>query len=103
LHFGVRTASLKYSQTKVVAVEPEDSNFDVLEKNTKNVPNIRRIKKLGYPSSSNGIVQPMRSTRAMPNGTVKASADVETALAEVRAMAMSEPDAAYWATGTHHF
>jgi FkbM family methyltransferase len=36
--------SLKYPQAKIIAVEPEDSNFEVLEKNTRNVPNIRRIK-----------------------------------------------------------
>jgi FkbM family methyltransferase len=35
---------LKYPQATIIAVEPEDSNFEILEKNTRNVPNIRRIK-----------------------------------------------------------
>jgi FkbM family methyltransferase len=36
--------SLKYPQAKIIAVEPEGSNFEILEKNTRNFPNIRRIK-----------------------------------------------------------
>jgi FkbM family methyltransferase len=36
--------SLKYPQAKIIAVEPNDSNFEILEKNTRNFPNIQRIK-----------------------------------------------------------
>lgn len=36
--------SLKYPDAKIIAVEPEDSNFKILEENTVGVPNISRKK-----------------------------------------------------------
>ena len=36
--------SLKYPRAKIIAVEPNDSNFEILEKNTRNFSNIQRIK-----------------------------------------------------------
>lgn len=36
--------SSKYPDAKIIAVEPEESNFRILEKNTKNIPNITRVK-----------------------------------------------------------
>jgi FkbM family methyltransferase len=36
--------SLKYPKAKIIAVEPNDSNFEILEKNTRTFPNIQRIK-----------------------------------------------------------
>lgn len=33
----------KYPSAKIIAIEPENSNFRILEKNTKHIPNIRRI------------------------------------------------------------
>jgi FkbM family methyltransferase len=34
---------LKYPHSKIIAVEPEDSNFKILEKNIKNIKNIKRV------------------------------------------------------------
>ena len=34
----------KYPSAKIVSIEPEDSNFEILEKNTARLPNIKRIK-----------------------------------------------------------
>ena len=36
--------SSKYPSAKIIAIEPETSNFRILEKNTKHLSNIRRIK-----------------------------------------------------------
>jgi FkbM family methyltransferase len=36
--------SSKYPSAKIIAIEPETSNFKILEKNTKHLPNIKRIK-----------------------------------------------------------
>lgn len=35
--------SSKYPSAKIIAIEPETSNFNILEKHTKNLPNILRI------------------------------------------------------------
>ena len=37
--------SLKYPQAIIIAVEPDNSNFEMLEKNTINFPNIRQSKR----------------------------------------------------------
>lgn len=34
----------RYPNAKIISVEPEDSNFQILEKNTQNITNIKRIK-----------------------------------------------------------
>lgn len=45
--------SSKYPQAKIIAIEPEDSNFEILEKNTANISNISRIKAgLWYKNAS---------------------------------------------------
>jgi FkbM family methyltransferase len=36
--------SSKYPQAKIIAVEPESSNFELLEKHTKYIPNVVRVK-----------------------------------------------------------
>lgn len=36
--------SSKYPQAKIIAIEPENSNFEILEKNTKKIANIKRVK-----------------------------------------------------------
>lgn len=36
--------SEKYPAAKIIAIEPEASNFEILEQNTKNLPNVTRLK-----------------------------------------------------------
>ncbi len=36
--------STKYPSAKIICIEPEESNFRILEENTKRLPNVRRIK-----------------------------------------------------------
>ncbi len=40
--------SSKYPSAKIICIEPENSNFEILENNTKNLPNITRIKAALY-------------------------------------------------------
>jgi len=44
--------SLKYPNAQIIAVEPEESNFKILEKNTEKIPNIKRIKAGLWPRDS---------------------------------------------------
>ncbi len=47
----------KHPQAKIYAIEPEESNFRILEKNTSNYPNISRIKAALWSSDTSLKIQ----------------------------------------------
>lgn len=68
--------SFKYPDTKIVAIEPERSNFEILEKNTGKSENISRIR-AGLWSSSAKLIINARETGKW-GFTVKEVAESET-------------------------